>query len=442
MDYVHHCPFCSWQRPAASATMLAPHCERCGGTLRAVEADRAEEARSEDADTKAEGKRGADGTAIFAVLAVGPRLLPLLGVGAGALAFFGPPVLCAFAVAALAGAARRDVAGAAVWRALAGCAALGGVSSALAVVFAILDHRVGALGFYVGALASALLLVAVVRMSRTGRVHRPNWDAVVDAGLVGLVFAALGIYFLVIPGLAHGDVALTLVVVIDVVALVVAALTAVARRASRKHPAAWWLAAACGAVVAGDGLVSAAAAGQLPALPSLTAILWGAGAYALACAAQHDLGASRTPASTMHDATGASWLLWRVILPLVAVLAFPAVTVGLSLAGRLPAWGLAYFGLLFIVSLGLAFGRQAWLLLDHRRAVVRERRLRREAVRRNEELEALTGLATTMTQTLEEAPIVEQALGVLQAAARATSAALHVETDAGPRVAAAAGEWS
>ena len=29
-------------------------------------------------------------------------------------------------------------------------------------------------------------------------------------------------------------------------------------------------------------------------------------------------------------------------------------------------------------------------------------------MRRNEELEAFTGLATTMTQTLEEAPIVEQ----------------------------------
>jgi HD-GYP domain-containing protein (c-di-GMP phosphodiesterase class II) len=46
-----------------------------------------------------------------------------------------------------------------------------------------------------------------------------------------------------------------------------------------------------------------------------------------------------------------------------------------------------------------------------------------------------------MTQTLEEAPIVEQALGVLHSAARATSAALHVETPAGPRIAAAAGQW-
>src|SRR5947207_1891517 len=96
-----------------------------------------EDAGELDTDVDFEG----DGPAIFAVLAVGPWLLPLLGVRVGDLAFVGPLVLCAFAVAALAGAARRDVAGAAVWRALAGCAALGGVSSALAVVFAILDHR-------------------------------------------------------------------------------------------------------------------------------------------------------------------------------------------------------------------------------------------------------------------------------------------------------------
>src|SRR5205085_2578155 len=94
-----------------------------------------------------------------------------------------------------------------------------------------------------------------------------------------------------------------------------------------------------------------------------------------------------------------------------------------------------------LLSLLLAFGRQAHLLHDHRRAVVRERGLRHEATRRNEELEALTGLATTMTQTLEESPIVEQALGVLQAAARATSAALHVDDGDRRRTAAAAGNW-
>ncbi len=73
---------------------------------------------------------------------------------------------------------------------------------------------------------------------------------------------------------------------------------------------------------------------------------------------------------------------------------------------------------------------------------MRERSLRREATRRSEELEALTGLATTMTQTLEEAPIVEQALGVLASAARATSGALQtVEEDGSIQLKAATGVW-
>nr|MDQ5808450.1 diguanylate cyclase [Actinomycetota bacterium] len=94
-------------------------------------------------------------------------------------------------------------------------------------------------------------------------------------------------------------------------------------------------------------------------------------------------------------------------------------------------------------ALVLAFARQAYLLVERQRAVVRERRIREVATRRNEELEALTGLATTMTQTLEEGPIVEQALGVLKTAARATSAALHIAGEDGgrTRLAAIAGDW-
>jgi diguanylate cyclase (GGDEF)-like protein len=64
-------------------------------------------------------------------------------------------------------------------------------------------------------------------------------------------------------------------------------------------------------------------------------------------------------------------------------------------------------------------------------------------MRRNEELEALTGLATTMTQTLEETPIIEQALTVLHLAARASSSALHLRRDDGVfEAAAATGDWA
>src|SRR5205807_1449638 len=106
------------------------------------------------------------------------------------------------------------------------------------------------------------------------------------------------------------------------------------------------------------------------------------------------------------------------------------------------AWGLAFFGAFFVVVLGLSFGRQAWLLIDNRRAVMGERRLREEVMRRNEELEALTGLATTMTQTLEEAPIIEQALGVLHLAARASSSALHTYAGDELELQAVAGAWN
>ncbi|MBI5104053.1 MAG: hypothetical protein HZB46_03530 [Solirubrobacterales bacterium] len=33
----HACGFCGWSRPATSATMLDPRCERCGCVLDAVE---------------------------------------------------------------------------------------------------------------------------------------------------------------------------------------------------------------------------------------------------------------------------------------------------------------------------------------------------------------------------------------------------------------------
>ncbi|MFL5840315.1 MAG: diguanylate cyclase, partial [Thermoleophilaceae bacterium] len=67
--------------------------------------------------------------------------------------------------------------------------------------------------------------------------------------------------------------------------------------------------------------------------------------------------------------------------------------------------------------------------------------LREEVMRRNEELEALTGLATTMTQTLEEAPIVERGLGVLHLAARASSSALYARADDRHELVATTGNW-
>jgi diguanylate cyclase (GGDEF)-like protein len=117
------------------------------------------------------------------------------------------------------------------------------------------------------------------------------------------------------------------------------------------------------------------------------------------------------------------------------------VVLVLALDNGLTLFAGVYFGALSLVVLALALGRQAYLLVENHRAVLRERGLRTEALRRNEELEALTGLATTMTQSLEEAPILERGLGVLHLAARATSSAVHAWADGALALGAAAGSW-
>jgi diguanylate cyclase (GGDEF)-like protein/putative nucleotidyltransferase with HDIG domain len=64
-------------------------------------------------------------------------------------------------------------------------------------------------------------------------------------------------------------------------------------------------------------------------------------------------------------------------------------------------------------------------------------------VRRNEELEALTALAATLTETLEEDPVVERGLAALRLASRASSMALHVPgADHALELRAAVGAWA
>ena len=61
----------------------------------------------------------------------------------------------------------------------------------------------------------------------------------------------------------------------------------------------------------------------------------------------------------------------------------------------------------------LIFARQNWLMGDRHRAVARERDLRREMVRRNAELAALTDLASAVTQMRDERSLVDRGLQVL-----------------------------
>jgi diguanylate cyclase (GGDEF)-like protein len=436
--WVHTCPFCAWHRPGATATMLAPSCPDCGGTLRAVPVADHVVAREEDTGPAGPQGGAADGTTVLAALVVLPFLLPVLGIGLGDVAYLVPVAMLAFAAAQALHAGRRAPAWRWPWLLLATAAMASAAASVLALVSAAAGAGPAEAAFHLGAAGSAGLLGAAVLVGRRSRLWARR-AALVDTAVVGLVAGALAAWFVVLPGLRGGDVALTLVVVADLAALALFALSAVARRADRTRPADWWLTGAALAAVAGDTLVSVAATGQLAPAPVVTAMLWAAAGFAIAVAADHGL--ADAPASPGPGSAERRWVAWRVVVPLGAVLTLPAVGLALSDAGRLTPAGDRFFAIGSVAALVLAFGRQAHLLRERHAAVLRERRVRREAVLHSRELEALTGLATTMTQTLEEAPIVEQALGVLHTAARATSSALHVEHDGGVRLAAAAGRW-
>src|SRR5207248_10071201 len=125
----------------------------------------------------------------------------------------------------------------------------------------------------------------------------------------------------------------------------------------------------------------------------------------------------------------------------LGVLAFPVAATVVNANHGLDGSAAIYFAAFFVGTLTLAFGRQAYLLLDNRRAVIRERKLRTEVVRRNEELEALTALAATLTETLEEEPVLERGLEALRLAARASSMAFHVPSGNGLELRASARLW-
>jgi diguanylate cyclase (GGDEF)-like protein/putative nucleotidyltransferase with HDIG domain len=432
MPYVHHCVFCGWSRPAESATLLAPACEACGCTLRATTPEELRRAGDDaHADDFVPPTRSRDVTALFAGLVAIPMMLPVIGIQIGDLAFLVPFALTLFAAGRCWAAAGRNPQRRGPWLTLCLCAGLVAAASALAVATAVAGSGSQA-AFYVGAAGSAALLVALAGLARHAIVG-VRMERVVDAILLALLVAAVGTWFVAMPGFTRSNAVLTAVFLLDLLALIVAVVAALAHDAPRSRRVGWALVTATVAAAGGDALVALGLGGPV------TALLWGAAGFFIALAADGDTaqdGDERTETATVRR-----WLLGRVVLPLLAVLTFPAITLGLWLGGVLRPAALAFFGAFFLVELVLVFGRQAWLLVDNRRAVTRERRLRADAMRRNEELEALTGLATTMTQTLEEAPIIEQALGVLHLAARADGSALHTDGDDAPELRAAAGAW-
>jgi diguanylate cyclase (GGDEF)-like protein/putative nucleotidyltransferase with HDIG domain len=233
---------------------------------------------------------------------------------------------------------------------------------------------------------------------------------------------------------------LTLVFVLDLIAVLFASFAAVIRRERSHRRVGWALVVTATSVAVGDAFVALTATGAHISQYA-TALLWAIGGFACAYAADEEPQATVVEEEPEEEEMGGNWVLVRVVFPLVVVLAFPGIAIPLLIAGRLSPWAAGYFAACFVIALCIAFGRQAYLLLDNRLAVARERALRNDALKRNEQLEALTGLATTMTQTLEEDPIVRRSLGVLHAAARATSSALYTVGERGLELRAAHGEW-
>jgi diguanylate cyclase (GGDEF)-like protein len=196
---------------------------------------------------------------------------------------------------------------------------------------------------------------------------------------------------------------------------------------------------ACALAAAGDGLVAAAAAHEIGFMVWLTALMLTLANAAVAVAAGAPAPAADDPKA--DRLSGRRWMLVRVAVPLCAVMSIPAVEVGIWLNGDLSPWNAGYFLLFFLVAILITFSRQAYLMYENRLALARGRRLSEQMMRRNEELEALTGLATTMTETLQEQPIIERGLDAMRLAARTTSSALFLHEDDVLVLAGTSGDW-
>jgi diguanylate cyclase (GGDEF)-like protein len=442
MGYVHYCVFCGHSAEADSATMLRPSCPGCGCALRACEAGEFPRISAALADQRELPRRARmDGAGPLAAMTAGPFLLPLIGVEIRDVIFAVPFVFLAFAAALCLSASRREGEPRGPWLSYSISTGIAAGSVAVGIVMTIAGHLT-ALPYYLGTAASLALLVGVL-LHLSPRIAHAQLERVLDAAQLLVLVVASGVFFVVIPGLRDGDGLLTLVFVIDLMAFVGAGLLAVAGRRAQDIRVGRRLWAATFFVLVPDGLVAADAAGVLSAPETLGAAFYAVAAWFIAGAAVAERPAPMPAGKAEPEMTAEwRWLTARILVPTLQVVAFPLV-LALALASvddrTLP---LAWFGGAFVLVLLAAFGRQAYLVIDHRRAVIEERRIRRKAQRRNEELEALTGLATTMTQTLEEAPIVEQALTVLHTAARATSSALHLrEEHARRKLRATAGNW-
>ena len=131
------------------------------------------------------------------------------------------------------------------------------------------------------------MLAAMWVFARTS-VKTARLERSVDAALLLLLVVALSVYFVAVPGFAHGDFILTLVFVADLGAVVFATVGATMRRTWRHRKLGWSLVAACSAATLGDGFVAATASGDVHITVNLTALMWAIAGFAIAYSADEE----------------------------------------------------------------------------------------------------------------------------------------------------------
>jgi diguanylate cyclase (GGDEF)-like protein len=267
----------------------------------------------------------------------------------------------------------------------------------------------------VGLAASIALMGAAAALFRA-IVPGTRRELLFDGTMLGLGIATIWAGFVVVPALDGPWEALTAAVLMAASggALALAAVCSFGTAGRNAYPAVLRICVAHSILllcrVAGVGDVGFAVALGLSALVLLSAA------------------AVRPRARTQSDPEddGAdSPMLRHLMAPIACMAVFPA-SLGVLLAVRGPSTlEVALWGATWSIAGLLIFARQHWLSGDRHRAVVRERELRREMVRRNAELAALTDLAGAVTQMRKERPLVDRALQVLLRVADARS--VHIE---------------
>jgi hypothetical protein len=188
--------------------------------------------------------------------------------------------------------------------------------------------------FYVGFAGSLGLLAGAAILARRN-LPGARMEQLGDAVLLGTLVIALGGYCVAIPGFTNGDALLTSVFLVDLCALLLGALATLAGPVGGARVRGWWLVAGCASAAIGDGLTSTAAAGELPSVVSLTALLWAGTGMCVAVAAHREDPHEHEPP---EESSRRRWMVVRVFLPLAAVLALPIAAGVIALGGPLKAW--------------------------------------------------------------------------------------------------------